>query len=144
MARSVRLTAKEFQEKHNRRTKAASADMIAGVKRVDTAPGKLAGAQELKMKTRLSEAIDNGKWRRRVESVTLEEWKADMLEKGVGRVSAGLDRAADKVTAFAEELIAHENSLMRTVAGMPDLTLSDSVQRATAWIEGMAKFERKS
>ena len=144
MAKSVRLTAKEFQEKHNRRTKAASADMIAGVKRVDTAPGKLAGAKEDKMKANLMEALDNGKWRRRVESVTLEDWRKDMLEKGVGRVSAGLDRAADKVQSFAEELIAHENSLLRTIDGMADLTLSDSVQRATAWIEGMAKFERKS
>jgi len=144
MAKSVRLTAKELQEKHNRRTKAASADMIAGVKRVDTAPGKLAGAKEDKMKANLMEALDNGKWRRRVESVTLEDWRKDMLEKGVGRVSAGLDRAADKVQSFAEELIAHENSLLRTIDGMADLTLSDSVQRATAWIEGMAKFERKS
>ncbi len=144
MARSVRLSAKEFQEKHNRRTKAASADMIAGVKRVDVAPGKLAGAKEDKMKANLTEAIENGKWRRRVESVSLEDWKADMLEKGVGRVSAGLDRAAGKVQAFAEELITHENALLGKIAGMPDLTLSDSVQRATAWIEGMAKFERKS
>lgn len=144
MAKKVRLTAAEFAEKHIRRTKAASGDMRDGVQRVTEAPGKKAGAKENKMKANLNAAIDSGKWRRRVESVTLDEWKKDMLEKGVGRVSAGLDRAAPKIEAFAEELIAHENALLVKVGDMPDLTLQDSIQRATAWIEGMAKFERKS
>jgi len=144
MAKKVRLSAAEFAEKHIRRTKAASTDMRAGVERVTEAPGKKAAVKQEKMKANLVAAIDSGKWARRTASVTLEDWKKDMLEKGVGRVSAGLDRAADKIEAFAEELIVHENALLAKVGDMPDLTLQDSINRATTWIEGMAKFERKS
>ena len=144
MAKQVRLTAKEFQEKHNRRTKGASADMRLGVEKVTEAPGAKAAAKENKMKQNLLAAIDSGKWKKRTAAVTLEEWKKDMLEKGVGRVSEGLDRAAEKVEAFADELIKHENALLAKVGEMPDLTLQDSIERARFWIENMAKFERKS
>jgi len=139
----VRVNASEFREKHARRTKAALDDMRAGVQRVTEAPGKKAAAQKEKMRAKLMEALDSGKWDRRVASVSLEDWKADMLEKGVGRVSAGLDRAAGKVEQFAEQLIAHENSLMSEIERMPSLTLEDSIARATAWIRGMSKFERR-
>lgn len=142
MAKKVRVTPDEFQEKHSRRTKAALEDMRKGIDRVTEAPGAKAAAQQDKMRSHLVEAIDSGKWSRRVSSVSLDEWKADMKEKGVGRVAAGLDRAEGKVKAFAAELIEHENALLSEIDRMPDLTLEDSIGRATAWIRGMAEFER--
>jgi hypothetical protein len=139
----VRLTAAEFREKHARRTKAATADMAEGVKRVTVAPGKLAAAKEDKMKQNLVASIDSGKWRERVAAVDLGEWQDKMLTKGVGRVAAGIDGAGDRVENFAGQLISHQNSLLGKIGSMPDMTLEDSVNRASEWIRGMGKFTYK-
>lgn len=141
MAKTVRVDADQFVEKHNRRTKAALQDMRAGVERVTEAPGKKAAAAQGKMRAKVLESIDNGKWARRVGSVTLEDWKADMLQKGVDRVPAGLDRAEGKVRAFAEKLIPAQNRALAEMEGMPNLTLEDGIARAVFWIRKMAELE---
>jgi len=143
MPKTVRVTAVEFQEKHARRTSAASEDMVAGINRVTEAPGAKAAAQQAKMKSRLNAAIDSGKWAKRTASVPLDEWKKDMLEKGVGRVSAGLERSAGKIQAFAQQLIDHENTGLAALERLPSVTLQDSKNRMTAWFDHMTKFERK-
>lgn len=142
MPKRVRVTAEEFQEKHARRTSAALDDMRSGVERVTEAPGALAAAKEKKMRQNLLAAIDNGKWRRRVSSVSLDSWKADMLEKGVGRVTGGLERAKDKTIEFAGKLIAHQNAILAKLDTMPDLTLEDSIARMTLQVREMVKFKR--
>lgn len=138
-----RVNASQFQEKHNRRTKAALQDMRDGIGRVTEAPGVKAAAKVEKMKAKINEALDSGKWERRVAAVSTEEWKRSMLEKGVGRVSAGLDSASGKVHQFAEQLLSHQAPLMEKIDAMPDVTLEDGIGRATAWIRGMAGFEFK-
>jgi len=142
MAR-VRVTPEEFQEKHARRVKAALDDMRRGVQRVTEAPGKKAAAKKEKMRTKILEAIDSGKWEERVASVTLEEWQRAMVEKGVARVPQGIDGAADKIRAFAEQLLAHQERVLAEIEQMPDLTLEDSIARATHWIRKMSEFKFK-
>lgn len=142
MAKRVRVTAEEFQEKHARRTSAALDDMRLGVERVTEAPGIEAGKKEKKMRQNLLASIDSGKWRRRVESVSLDDWKKDMLEKGVGRVTGGLERSKDKVIEFAGKLITHQNGILAKLETMPDLTLEDSIARMTLQVREMVKFQR--
>lgn len=137
----IRVTPDEFVEKHARRTKGALEDLRRGVAAVTEAPGAKAANKADKMRAKLVEAIDSGKWQKRVGAVTLEDWKKAMLDKGVARVPAGVDAAADKTKKFAGQLLAHEATLKEEVDQMPDLTLEDSIARATAWIRGMSKFE---
>lgn len=139
---AVKLTAAEFREKHARRLKAAVDDIRDGVGRVTEAPGKKAAEKADKWHQNISSEKTKSKWKERVGSVPLEEWKDKMLTKGVGRVAAGIDAAGPKVEAFAEKLIAHQNTGLAEIERMPDLTLEDSVSRATAWIRHMSKFKR--
>jgi len=139
----LRVTPAEFVEKHNRRTKAALEDLRRGVEAVTEAPGAKAAAKADKMRANLLEALDSGKWQRRVAAVGVDDWKRAMIEKGVNRVAGGLDGARDKVAQFAEQLLSHQASLKDKVDAMPDLTLEDSIARATEWIRGMSKFEFK-
>ena len=143
MAKTVRVTAAEYAAKHQQNTNAAQQYMIAGINRVTEAPGMKAAAQADAMLVNITQAITSGKWARRVASVPLEEWKKDMLEKGVGRVSAGLLRAQPKIQAFAEQLITHQNTLLAEVDVMPTVTLDDGINKMVAWARGMAKFEQK-
>jgi len=138
----VRVTPQQFREKHAANLKASLRYMEAGVNRVTEAPGEKAAQAQDKMRANLIDAIDTGKWATRVRSVSLQEWKTAMIGKGIPRVAAGIDGAASKVEAFATDLIAFENGLMNTVEVMPDVTLTDSVNRAVAWITGMAEFRR--
>ena len=137
------ITPEQFVEKHGRRLKGALEDMRRGVEAVDVSPGKKAADKEAKMRAGIMRALDDGTWKRRVGALTLDEWKRSMLDKGLGRVAAGIDGASTKVSAFATQLLAAESALQTEIAKMPDLTLEDSIGRMTAWIRGMAKFEFK-
>lgn len=139
----ITMTPSEFQLKHSRRLKAALEDMRTGVERVTQAPGAKAAQSADKMRSKLMEALDSGKWARRVGSVTLDQWKTSMTQKGIPRVSAGIDGAAQKTTEFATQLFEHENRVLEEVNRMPNVTLEDSITRATSWIRRMSEFTRR-
>ena len=139
----VRLSPAQAQAKHAARLKAALQDMRDGVDRVTEAPGVKAAAAADKMRANLVAKIDDGTWARRVSGVTLAEWKDKMINKGVPRVSLGIDGAAEKVTEFYTQLFDHENTVMAEVERMSDVTLEDSIARATTWIRRMAEFQRR-
>jgi len=141
----VRVTPEEWVEKHGRRTVAALDDMRKGVEKVKEAPTLKAASDkaQAKMKAKWLAAMDSGKIKRRLASVTLEDWKKDMLEKGVGRVASGIERSKAKRLEFAKQLIEYQNNLLPKIEEMPDLTLEDSINRMTEWVRGMAQFEFK-
>jgi len=136
----VKVTATEFREKHARRLKASLDDVRTGVSRVAVAPGVQAAAKQAKMIARLQEAVNSGKWAKRVSAVTLEQWKTLMIDKGINRIAGGIDAAGPKVEKFAGELLSFETTVQEKINRMPDLTLEDSISRATTWIREMSKF----
>lgn len=138
-----KLTPAEAREKHARRLKGSTEDIRKGVDRVTEAPGVKAAAKQEKMRERLIQAIDSGKWAKRVASVSVEDWREQMKTKGIPRIAAGVDGAADKIEDFFGQLFAHQEGLQRKVDAMPDLTLDDSLNRMTTFIRGMADFKRQ-
>jgi hypothetical protein len=140
---AVKLTPDQYVAKHAQRTKAAVPDYTAGVQNVSSSPTAAAAAKQQKMVTNLTDAVNSGKWKNGLLRVSLDDWKKATTEKGAGRIAAGVDGAAGKVLGFAQQLLPFESTLQETVNKMPDLTLEDSVNRATSWIRGMSKFQRK-
>ncbi len=138
-----KLTPEQFAEKHNRRTKAALDDMRAGVEAVTEAPTAKAAAKQEKMRQRLLEALESGKWANGLKRVSLEEWKQKMIELGLNRVASGLDANKKKVEEFAAQLLPHIEAGQKLIEKMPDVTLEDSINRMTAFIRHMSKFQRK-
>lgn len=138
----AKVTAEEFQEKHARRLKGSVEDIRRGVERVTEAPTIKAAAKKDKMKANLNAALDNGKWERGLKRVTLEDWKGQMVNKGIGRIATGIDGAAPKVVKFAAELLPFIDGVQNQVKKMPDITLEDSISRMTTFVRGMAKFKR--
>ena len=139
----AKLTPAEYQEKHARRLKGATEDMRLGVEKVTESPTAKAAEKKDKMRANLNKALDSGKWERGLKRVSLEDWKRQMTEKGIGRVAAGIDGAAAKVTAFASELLPYQDTLKAGIKKMADITLEDNINRMTTFIRGMAKFQRK-
>ena len=139
----VKVSPEEYADKQARRLKAATEDIRRGVQRVTESPtAKAADAQE-KMIARLVESVNSGKWAAGLRRVSLEDWKSKMLDKGINRIAAGIDAAKPKVIAFATELLAFEDTLLTKIDSMSDLTLEDSIARATAWMRGMSTFKRR-
>jgi len=138
----AKLTPQEFQEKHARRLKEALEDIRRGIDRVQENPCEKAADAQQKMRTNLLAAIDNGKWAAGLRRVSLQEWKTRARDIGVGRISAGIDAAKDKVTAFASELLPHIDQGLEQLKGLPDITLEDNINRMTTFIRHMAGFRR--
>ena len=140
---TIKITPAEFQEKHARNLKASLADMRAGVGRVTEAPGAAAAAKQDKMLANLTAKVQDGTWAARLKKVTLEEWREKMINKGLPRVSGGIDAASGKVTDFASQLLPAVDAASRKAQGMPDLTIEDSIARMTSFVRDMSKFRKK-
>ena len=134
---------KQIAEKFVRRAQAATQDMVNGVNNVTVNPAQQAIAKEQKLLQNVTQAIQSGKWRRGMQTVTLESWKQSMITKGAPRVSAGVQAAQGKMEAFYTELLPYQEQLQTKLGSMPDLTLEDSINRATTWMRGMANFKRR-
>lgn len=135
----AKLTPQQFQEKHNRNTKASIEDIRIGVNNVTESPMAKAAGQADKWLNELQKS--KSKWVSKMNAVSTEDWKRSMLDKGINRIADGLDASAGKVVAFAEKLLPFQDNLKSSVDKMPDVTLEDSIARATAWIRGMSKFD---
>tara|TARA_Y100000310_G_C20490456_1_gene718911 strand:- start:465 stop:896 length:432 start_codon:yes stop_codon:yes gene_type:complete len=136
------LTPKEITAKHAKRLRESAEEIRTGVNRVTESPTEKAALKVDKMRAKIIESIDNGKWARRLRDVSLEQWKKAMLDKGIGRIPAGIESAAPKVEAFYAELMPHIASVKKDLEGMADITIEDSILRMATFIRGMAKFER--
>jgi len=138
----ARVTAEEYQEKHARRLKGAITDIQRGVERVTVNPCELAAAKADKMLAKLSEAVQSGKWATNLKKVSLDGWKEKMVQKGIPRISGGIDGAKDKVVAFAKVLLPHVDAGVDKIKKLPDLTIDDSINRAATFIRHMNEMKR--
>jgi len=137
------MTAEEYAEKQARRLKGATEDIRRGVMAVTEAPTAKAAAKADKMLANLTQAVQSGKWARRLKAVGLEDWRTKTLEKGLNRIAQGIDSAHAKQVEFASQLLPFEATLQAKVEAMPDATLEDSISKMVEWCRGMSKFEKK-
>jgi len=123
--------------------KARTSRIRTSVQRLTENPMEKAASKKDKMKAKLIEALDQGKWEAGLRRRTLEQWKERFLTKGIANISTGADAAVRDMEEFFAELFPYQENLLSKIKSMPDLTLQDSINRVTTWIEGMAKFSRK-
>ena len=138
----AKLTPQEFQEKHARRLKASVEDVRRGIDRVTESPTAKAAAKQDKMLTNLTAAVNSGKWAQGLKRVSLEDWKKKTRDVGVNRIAAGIDAAASKVVAFAEDLLPHIERGQEKIKSMSDVTLDDNINRMTTFIRHMSELKR--
>lgn len=139
----ARVTAQEYAEKWGRRLSGSTQDIRRGVERVTEAPGQKAAAQSQRMLAGIQEAIADGRWQRAVAGVSLQDWKTATLEKGIGRISSGVEGAMGRQVQMAERLLSAVDSVKSRVDAMPDATLEDRIQRMVAFSRGMSEARIK-
>ena len=136
------MSAQEITQKWQQRTSAATEEYKKGVQSVQVAPGELAAAASQKALLNYQEAINSGRFAKRVRSVSLEAWKTAASEKGAARIASGVQAAGAKTTGFWQEFLPHLQSVQSQVNSMPNVTLEDGIQRAVANMRGLSKFKR--
>lgn len=139
----ARLTAAEFTDKWQKRTKAATPEYSAGVARVTEAPGIAAGRAQQAMLDNTTAAITNGKWKRNVEKVGLQDWKDKATKVGAARITAGVDAAVPGMQDTATKLLATVDAAVQSVSNIPRGNLENNIQRAVGVMRYMAEHPIK-
>ena len=135
----AKVTAQQYVDKQARRLIGATEEIRQGVQNVTEAPGVKAARKADKMLAGITEAINSGKWQEAVANVSLPEWQRAMLDKGIGRIPAGVEAAKAKNLQMAERLLAAVDSVASRVNAMPDTNLEDRIAKSVAFMREMAK-----
>ena len=136
----ARVSPAEFAEKYVRRTAGAVQDYTKGIDRVTEAPGQKAAAASGKMFAKLALPETQAKYARNVAAVDLGAWKTAAKSKGAGRIAAGVQAAQGKMQNFATQLLPYVDGVVSGMADMSDLTIEDSIARASHFMREMHNF----
>lgn len=110
-----------------------------GVQGVTTAPGQAAARQKSAWVQNTSAAAD--KWAARTQAVSLGDWQQAMTTKGIDRIGQGATAAQGDFAQFMGQLLPHIDSVRATLPARGNLDAN--IGRATAFMRGMAKFQRR-
>jgi hypothetical protein len=135
-------TPQQATRKWASRLKGATQEIREGVERVTESPMDKAADKADKYLEGVQNAVSSGKFADRLRATPLSTWKDNTLNKGIGRIAAGVDAAEGKVETFFGELLPFQERLANQVDSMPDVTLDDSIQRMISWTRGMSEFRR--
>ena len=139
MARSAQEIARKWQ-----RNLSGSVESIrSGVQDVTVSPTEKAASKADQYLIGVQHAVDSGKYQRGLRSVTLEQWKQAMLDKGVPRIASGAASGEPKFTEFMQEFLPYIESGQRMLDNMPRGSLQENIARSTAMIEHLANFRRQ-
>lgn len=117
---------------------AQSGDKITkGVQAVTVAPGQAAARQADVWANNTVASKD--KWRSRVANVTLQEWQAAIVNKGVPRIASGAQASQGKFADFMTRLLPHIDSVKGTLPARG--TLDQNIDRMVRFSRGMAQFK---
>lgn len=123
------------------RLQAASADITAGIQRVQESPGTAAVRSKQKYQNNVVAAFP--KWERRTGAVTLQGWQTATIA-AVGNVASGAQRKQGNYQNFAQAFYPFLDQGVAKVKAMPNATFEDRVQRSVAMMRHNASWQRSS
>ena len=87
-----------------------------------------------------ADAINSGKWERKLQAVGTSGWKQAAVAKA-GNYSTGIAAGKDKYAAAAQKLQPYVQAGQDMIASMPKGGLGNAKARANAWIDYMAGYQ---
>lgn len=93
-------------------------------------------------KAELAKAMAEGRFEKGVAKAGTAKWKKGATEKGTARWAQGVAAAEDEYRAAMGSVLAIEESLQKTIQGMPDTTLEQRIARSAAWQKAMAASKK--
>lgn len=130
-------TAAQATEKWARKMGQAAQDYREGVESVSESPTMAAAMAQDKYLMGVQQAAQDGKFRRGLEAVSLDEWKRKTVEKGAARLADGSQQAIPKVAATMNQLMDNIAQVKAEVDRMPSNTFEERQARMMAFSRGM-------
>jgi hypothetical protein len=96
-------------------------------------------AQAQKALNGYTSAITSGLWARRLTDVGTTGWKSAAVAKAAN-YGVGIQASGGKYQAAYSAMLPTMQALQAQIDAMPNVTLADSIARATTWIQGMHNY----
>lgn len=138
-----KLTPEQIAQKAVARASGAAGDYERGIESVTVAPGARAAAKKDKWAAGVQRAIQEDKFAKASQSVTLEDWKGAVRAKS-GRYASGVAAAENKIADFQRKLQPFQAGVQAKVQAMPDTTPEQRLQRMMVNAQEMSKFRYRS
>lgn len=136
----VRATASSATQRWVTNLSAATSQMTAGANSVTVAPGQAAAAAADKWLAKVTAA--KPKFIANVSAVSLQSWQNSYINIGIPRVAQGAQAKQAKFESFMNDFLPYLQSGVAQIDKMPNTTLQDGINRATAMITYNSKFKR--
>lgn len=136
----VRATATSATQRWVTNLSAATSQMTAGANAVTVAPGQAAAAAADKWLAKVTAA--KAKFQANVSAVSLQSWQNSYINIGIPRVAQGAQAKQAKFESFMNDFLPYLQSGVAQIDKMPNTTLQDGINRATAMITYNSKFKR--
>jgi len=143
MAKIDRVTAEDVTKTWQGKLKGAIPDIRSAIEKLTENPLQKAKSNKEKLKANWIKAIDEGRWDRALDKWTLEQWKAQFLNKGIPNISTGVDNATLKMNDFFKKLLEYEKAQLPAINKLSTATLEDAIKKMSEWVRTMAKFRYK-
>lgn len=129
-------SASEVRARYVAAAGAAQQRYVDGVLGTSKDPTQLAIAAQPKMLSNFNQAIQSGRFQRNLAKVGKAGWQAATQAKA-GNYSTGINAAGDKYEAAIGPVLQIEAQLQQQIAGMPNATFQDSINRMVAFSTGL-------
>lgn len=133
----ARVNSQQWLQKWSQNLNAAGTYITNGVNRVTTAPGTQAAAAADRMLSGVSQAVQSGKWARRVGAVSLADWQNAMIKKGIPRLQQGTAQAVATKGPKIDILLSNVDAAASIANALPKGGLAQGIARATAFMTEM-------
>ncbi len=100
----------------------------------------LAVANQGALLANFTDAVASGRWAAKVMARGTAYWKAQTVAKAANYIT-GATAGKPNYLQAAQQLYAYESQLQQQIDAMPSGTRAASLQRMTAWFDGMIAFK---
>lgn len=135
----ARVTADKYVERWKGGLTQNSARIREGIEAVTVSPTQSAANAADRTLAKIIQSFQDGTWAAQLKKVSLEDWKASALNKGLQRIAAGVEAASPKQAQMAQKLLAAVDATLTEVAKTPRGDLEANISRSATMIRGMAK-----
>ena len=141
MARQARKSAQQVAQKWSGNLQASTTSIQNGVNAVQTSPTQLAAAQEQAYLSGVQQAVASGKWRTKLQAVSLQDWKSAMINKGIPHIATGAVQGMPKMQQAMNTLLPFIYDTRDSInASHPRGSLQQNISRMTAFVNAMAQY----
>ena len=139
----AKKTPQEVAKKWAERLQAAKPQIESGVRSVTVAPTQKAAAKADKYVAGVQRAVEENRFQRGLQKVSLADWQQSMIVKGLQRLSNGVKAAEGKVEQFQAEFLPYVESVQARVNAMPNDTEEQRDQKMLENARMLRQFKRK-